>query len=743
VITSGTVLEVATKERPQIGYQARQQIEALMAEKAARTWPQRKISSRLLYTRKMRRGKAIANGVQKLRTGVQVEADGTTLVDVRGEVTESVLAQMEALGATIVNNFPEYQAVRARIPIDQVEALALLPQVAFVRPADEMMTHSHDPNADNVSEGDVTHRAAQARTTFGVDGTGITIGVISDGVNSLAARQATGDLPANVTVLPGQAGLGDEGTAMLEIVHDLAPGASLLFATALPSEAQLAANIQALRNAGADVIVDDVRYFAEPVFQDGIVAQAVNTVAADGAVYFSSAGNSGNLNDGTSGVWEGDFSPMAGPPVLGSVTAHDFGGGTNSNQITQDSPNFFILTWSDPQGGSSNDYDLFLLSPDLSTVFDSSTNTQSGTQDPFESISSRSFNDVNNRLVVVRSSGADRFLHLNTTRGRLSIGTDGQTSGHNSAEGAFGVAAVNVATAAGGPFTGGAANPVETFSSDGPRRIFFEADGTPITAGIFSANGGTVRQKPDIAAADGVSTATPGFNPFFGTSAAAPHAAAIAALVRAANPTLTPAQVRTALTSTAVDIEAAGVDRESGSGILDTFAAVGAVAVPVISVTPDSLDFGLVLVGSSADLTFTVKNTGGGTLIGDATTSPPYTIVSGGSYNLTAGQTQTVTVRFMPTSGGAFTGSVDFTGGDGASRTVTGTGVGVNTITPGTVDLFTPPPEFTITGGGFADVGQGFPVINFVQDGVVVGQERATALTSGTSITVPFPWCRS
>src|SRR4029079_4146382 len=79
------------------------------------------------------------------------------------------------------------------------------------------------------SEGDVTHRAFSARGAFHVNGTGIKIGVLSDGVTNLAASQAAGDL-GPVTVLPGQTGTGDEGTAMLEIVHDLAPGAQLFFA---------------------------------------------------------------------------------------------------------------------------------------------------------------------------------------------------------------------------------------------------------------------------------------------------------------------------------------------------------------------------------------------------------------------------------------------------------------------------------------------------------------------------------
>src|SRR5262249_14217898 len=105
---------------------------------------------------------------------------------------------------------------------------------------------------------------------------------------------------------------------------------------------------------------------------------------------------------------------------------------------------------------------------------------------------------------------------------------------------------------------------------------FFDPSGTPLTPGNFSSSGGVVLQKPDITAADGVSSsaAIPGFNPFFGTSAAAPHAAAIAALLLSFSPTPTPAQVRTALTSSALDIEAAGFDRDSGAGIVMAFGAM-------------------------------------------------------------------------------------------------------------------------------------------------------------------------
>jgi len=95
---------------------------------------------------------------------------------------------------------------------------------------------------------------------------------------------------------------------------------------------------------------------------------------------------------------------------------------------------------------------------------------------------------------------------------------------------------------------------------------------------------------------------------------------------------------------------------------------------PAISVTPASADFGTVEVGSSADRSFTVKNTGAGTLTGQASALAPFSVVAGGAYSLTAGQTQTVTVRFSPTAAASFNGNVTFSGAGGASRVVAGVG---------------------------------------------------------------------
>ena len=120
---------------------------------------------------------------------------------------------------------------------------------------------------------------------------------------------------------------------MLEIIHDVAPGAKLFFATAFTSIESFADNIRALRAAGCDIIVDDIIYFVESPFHDDSFgprrSTAVNEVTADGALYFSSAGNEGNLNDGTSGTWEGDFvdgGPTSAPLPAGRL--HSFGSQT-------------------------------------------------------------------------------------------------------------------------------------------------------------------------------------------------------------------------------------------------------------------------------------------------------------------------------------------------------------------------------------------------------------------------------
>jgi subtilisin-like proprotein convertase family protein len=575
------------------------QLAAIEADKAERSVAEQKVDANLLYAaREQTEGQAVA-GVPDLESTVEVDR-GMVLVDISGAITDALERAVDALGGEVVATVPEFDSMRARLPVQATAVLAERPDVRAVAPADEATTHrSESPGGVapsevagsavaatsgtgiGANEADVTMRVAQARASFGLDGSGVKVCVLSDGVSSLAARQATGDLPA-VDVLSGQAGTGDEGTAMLELIADLAPAAELGFATAFSGVASFAQNIVELRADGCDVLVDDVTYFGEPSFQDGPIAQAITTVRNDGAVYLSSAGNLGNLSDGTSGTWQGDFEDIgeAGAPLGPGRRLHGWGSGAPYNTITA-SGGPIELQWSDPLGGSTNDHDVFLLSADGTTVIASSTNVQNGSQDPLELIATA---PVGGRIVVTRKAAADaRFLALHTNRGRLAHATGGAARGHNVSVDAVSVAATPAASpfdgsSPVGPFPGvhSGSDRSELFSSDGPTRQYFAPDGTPLTSELTSG-GGVVRPGVDVTAPDGVTTTTPGFGRFYGTSASAPNAAAVVALARQAAPTLGPVQLEEALAASAIDIEAPGVDPVTGAGIVDAPALLAAV----------------------------------------------------------------------------------------------------------------------------------------------------------------------
>lgn len=534
---------------------------------------------------------SFSNAIQPLGTQNDVTASpkpaggntsGMVAIDIYAPVSDSLNAAIVASNGKVLFASKTFNVTTASVPVGSLTSIASRSDVTKMRLSAGARTNV----GSLTSQGYVAHGANKVVNNLGITGAGVKVGVLSDSATAarVAALKSSGDLKASATVLPGQEGAGeDEGTAMMEIVQDMAPGADIIFATAFTSEASFAQNILDLAAAGCKVIVDDVTYFDEGVFQDGIVAQAVNTVTAQGVTYFSSAANSGSLTKNTSGTWEGDFK-AAGPAtglLAGAGVLHNFAptGTQTFNRLTG-TTNFVIINWSDPLGGSANDYDLYVLNAAGTQVLAIGGDTQNGTQDPqeFAYINNGNSNfPANARIVIAKYSGADRALHLDTERGVVSIGTSGATFGHNAGANTNSMAATywNSAKTGARPFTG-PANTNETFSSDGPRKIFYNPNGTPITPGnlLFATNGGTTLQKPDFAAADGVQTNTPGFLPFFGTSAAAPHAAGIAALILQAKPNYTPAQVKAAMRATALDSMTAGVDRDSGYGIIDAYAAV-------------------------------------------------------------------------------------------------------------------------------------------------------------------------
>ena len=563
------------------GPDAIDQISALLQEKETRTGDQQKLDSQLWYALQASRGQTLS-GVSDVYESavdtVQPDLSGLTRVDISANVSDDLLNQIAALGGSVAFASAQDRMIHATVPLTSLETLAASADVLQIAPTSQARTNV----GALTSQGYISHAANQVVSTLGKNGTGVKVGVLSDSVDALATLIGTGDLPADTFVVPGQdGGAGSsEGTAMMEIVHDLAPGAKLYFATAFSGVASFAANIRTLRFVyGCDIIVDDVTYFNEGVFQDGPIAQAVNDVVADGALYFSSAANSGNLTSGTSGTWEGDFNPgvASAAPLPAGYTLHVFSGAQTFDVLTG-ATGFISTKWSDPLGGSTNDYDMFILNPAGTTITCASTGAQTGTQDPYEACSRAAGFATNSRIVIAQKAGAaQRALHLDTERGRLSIGTSGATFGHNAGLNTVSAAATywNSARTGTRPFVGGAANPTEVFSSDGPRRIFYDPAGNPITANnfLFGTNGGSLLVKPDVTAADGASAKTPGFLPFFGTSAAAPHAAAIAALIKSVRPDYTNVQIVTAMKQTALDIRAVGLDRDSGYGIVMALAA--------------------------------------------------------------------------------------------------------------------------------------------------------------------------
>jgi hypothetical protein len=233
-------------------------------------------------------------------------------------------ARLEALGMQDVSQVGN--VVSGRLPIESIDALESVGDLQFARPSYALV------NAGSVdSEGDAAIRADEARALFGVDGAGITVGTLSDSFDRFsgaAGNVASGDLPAGIVVLDDPVAGTDEGRAMMQLIHDVAPGASQAFHTAFGGQADFALGIQELAGCpagsepgctpggvAADVIVDDVIYFSEPMFQDGVIAQAVDHVVAAGVSYFSAAGNYGR------DAYESEFRAGASSPT---GTLHDF-----------------------------------------------------------------------------------------------------------------------------------------------------------------------------------------------------------------------------------------------------------------------------------------------------------------------------------------------------------------------------------------------------------------------------------
>jgi subtilisin family serine protease len=542
----------------------------------------------------------------------------------------AALPALREAGARIVSADAQTRTATVAVPPAGLSAVAAVPGVSAVWQQRAPVVRTPEGQCEGgkaISEGLFQLRADDAREAFALRGAGQTIGVLSDSFDvASAATDAhgdalSGDLPGPAGTCSGQqlpvdvlaegsAEGDDEGRAMLQILHDLAPHADLAFATAFESEESFAENIERLARpgseggAGAGVIVDDVAWFEEPFFQDGPIAVAVNNVAADGATYLSAAGNDNLIDSGGRNIasWEAPaFRDSFGCPetvekLAGFKGTHcmDFDPGLGLDRsfgITVAAGEVLTvdLQWAEPWFGVGSDLDAFLLSETGKLLADSIEENAgaSGTQRPVEIVQWENTSTAAKtvRLAINRFSGASprlKFILLQNGGG-VTATEYPESSGEDMVGPAiYGHAGAAAAIAVGAvPFSNSAK--IERYSSRGPVTHYFgPVEGSAPAAQLGSPE---VLAKPDLAATDcGATTFFASFSAgvwrFCGTSAAAPHAAAVAALVRQAKPNLPAQQVRSALTDTAAPVGAFAPEA-AGAGLVDAFAAIDGLPGPI------------------------------------------------------------------------------------------------------------------------------------------------------------------
>jgi subtilisin family serine protease len=470
-------------------------------------------------------------------------------------------------------------AVSGLVPIAALSDMALTSGLRFIKPS-----LASTRAGLTTTQGDHSMRSDVARSQFGVDGAGVRVGILSDSFDCAAGPFAqgqdftragqdvvNGDLPLGVRVLEDlytvpDAECTDEGRAMSQIIHDIAPGASISFHTAFTSEEDFAAGIAALASDGARVIVDDVGYFDEPMFEDGVVAKAIDAAVARGVAYFSAAGNEarhsyqakfrGSGHNGIAGLRHAfargasstDLQPMTAPPGTVTLLALDW-----------DQPSFSA----NGLNGAQSDLDAIFYNTDgapLEPCTDDAA--QLVCQVPgiaanigadaveLPVIVNLSEREVHVRLGIELAAGPPpgriKYVWYDLGAASLSVdepGTDGPTIvGHPNAAGAeaVGASAWYQTRAWGSPLRPTCVPAcLDSFSSAGGTPILFDAQGQPLAQPV-------VRLKPGLIGPDGGNTSfyqtTLGFNVpgsseddefpnFFGTSAAAPHVAGVAALL--------------------------------------------------------------------------------------------------------------------------------------------------------------------------------------------------------------------
>ncbi|WP_210516912.1 PKD domain-containing protein [Hymenobacter terricola] len=523
----------------------------------------------------------------------------TVLVRITAKDVNALLPVLQSRGFEVSTSYPKLHFVEGMLPVSQLAAADALSSYGLMGILASLKPESNGglvtSQADYLLEADRA-RATRPKQATGV---GVTIGVVSDSFNALGGAGtdvASGDLPATgVRVLhEGNSTDTDEGRGMCQLIYDLAPGSPQVFSTSHGGEGVFAQYIRDLANpaiGNCKVIVDDIFYFAEPMFQDGVIAQAITDVVTNrGVAYFSSAGNhADNSYENAAPQFVANANGVRCLNFDVSGTTIDLTQRLTIGNGVRFRP---YLQWSDPfytTNGVRTDLDMYLLAVSSTGVVDTVARSSSRnllTQTPLEFMSFTNATATTGTttfdLVVVLKGGAmpTRVKYINANNGSAVPIAEWNTSssttfGHNTVAEAMSVAAV--------PYYNQRVK--EGFTSKGgPLPFLFSPTGAALSTPA-------IRQKPNIASIDGTNTTFfgydyegDGFANFFGTSAAAPHAAAVAALLRSAEPTLTPAQVYSRLLGSARLLPGtSAADPYTGAGLVDAFTALYG---PVVAATP-------------------------------------------------------------------------------------------------------------------------------------------------------------
>ncbi len=461
---------------------------------------------------------------------------------------------------------------------------------------------------DQAMGGNIARATLTTHAGAPIDGTGVKIGILSVSFNE-QPRSATagadydainGYLPYDrttfgsaVTVIDnkdGTPGSDDEGRAMAELVHQVAPGAQIFF-YAPTTLTDFAAGIDAMVQDGVNIVVDDLAYTEEPFFQvAGPLDTAIQNAIDAGVNYFTSADNYGNA------YYAAAFKPKTTtlPGVTGSVSAQVFSDGTTLQTITITLQSIIALQWDAPfstAGGTPQALSMVL--------YQNGKPVKSATQvaDPGSGFANEpeiamgGVTPGTYQLAIYQTAGMPKVATFRYSLFGSGTGTGpggyiddpaamngiGNVFGHGLVPGVNTVASVDWANT---PAFLGNSTFTEPASDDGPGELLFDSNGNRLAKPL--ADG-----KPNFTAPDGVSM-TPdltGFQPFYGTSAAAPDAAAVAALMLQANPNLTPAQVTADLEASAVSL-GLSADRQ-GAGLVQAVGAVKLALAPVLPSVPD------------------------------------------------------------------------------------------------------------------------------------------------------------